>query len=66
MYIHTNGTRMQITKKPSIREGFIDTKKPMSTQTIVFFSVLGLIVVSATIATIVYYCKKQKELKELK
>jgi hypothetical protein len=55
MYIHTNGTRMQITKKPSIREGFIDTKKPMSKETIVFFSVLGLI---AAIAAIVYVVKK--------
>jgi len=63
MYIHTNGTRMQITKKPSTLECFIDTKKPMSTETIVFFSVLGLVVAAATIATLVYYCKKQKKLK---
>jgi len=58
MYIHTNGTRMQITnpkgnKTQSIREGFIDTKKPMSTETIVFFSVIGLVVATAAIVYVV-------------
>jgi hypothetical protein len=48
-----NGTRMQITKKSSIREGFIDTKKPVSTETIVFFSVLGLVVATAAIVYVV-------------
>ena len=49
-----NGNKTQITKKPSTLECFIDTKKPMSTETIVFFSVLGLI----AIAAIVYVVKK--------
>ena len=50
-----NGNKMQITKKPSTLECFIDTKKPMSTETIVFFSVLGLVVATAAI---VYVVKK--------